>query len=168
MPRHFLIALLCMISCCAGYTQQLTPQSLNSAGAKLSQGNGSLSFTVGELNVLKAAGSNGNSVGGGFTNGAVSSTSVVTMLRPNQQVLELQVFPNPTTDLLQVQIHSSSLPRLTLTVQDLQGREVYRGDYAALNGMIGINTAAYAKGSYILSVRDEQQSLIGTYKIIKQ
>jgi hypothetical protein len=167
MQRYFILGLLLLIGV-GVYAQQLAPQSINSAGAKLSSGSGSLSFTVGELNVLKASGSNGNSLGGGFTNGAVSSTSVVTMLQPNKQLLELTVFPNPATDLLQIQIGHTTLPRMQLLIQDMQGREVYSGNYAALSGTIGINTAGYAKGTYILSVRDEQETLLGTYKVLKQ
>ena len=97
MLKKYLL-ILAFIGIMPLFAQQIQPQSLNSAGAKMSHSIGSLSFTVGELNVLKQNGSNGTSLGGGFTNAAVSSTTVVTMVQPNEQQLELRVFPNPTTD----------------------------------------------------------------------
>jgi hypothetical protein len=56
--------------------QIIAPQSVNSAGVKMTQSNGPLSFTVGELVVLQQYDANGNSLGGGFTNSSTLSTTV--------------------------------------------------------------------------------------------
>ena len=54
--------------------QSVAPQSVNSSGAKMTQANGSLSFTVGELVVLTQTDSQGNSLGSGFTSSATLTT----------------------------------------------------------------------------------------------
>jgi hypothetical protein len=54
-----------------------------------------------------------------------------------------------------------------LTITDLQGKEVYSGKYAGISNVIGINTASYAKGTYVLSLKNLNNQVLGTYKIIK-
>ena len=148
------------------YAQSIAPQSVNSAGAKMTQANGSLSFTVGELVVLTQTDSQGNSLGGGFTAGATLTT--VSIQESDAAVLDVKVFPNPSSDLLNIQINYSTLEQVIVSVCDLQGKELYSGVYAALSNTIGINTASYSSGVYILSIKDMNKAPLGTYKIIKK
>ncbi|MFM7079940.1 MAG: hypothetical protein ACKOYC_09155, partial [Bacteroidota bacterium] len=69
--------------------QSISPQSINSSGITFSQTGGSLSFTVGELVVLNQSDSSGNSLGGGFTNGATLTTEVVNA--PDEALLDVSV-----------------------------------------------------------------------------
>ena len=68
MPLALLIAAILVGT--LSYAQSIPLQSVNSGGTKMSQVNGSLSFTIGELVVLKHTESQGNTLGGGFTAGA--------------------------------------------------------------------------------------------------
>lgn len=148
------------------FAQSIAPQSVNSAGAKMTQANGSLSFTVGELVVLTQTDSQGNSLGGGFTAGATLTT--VSIQESDAAVLDVKVFPNPTSDLLNIQINYSTLEQVFVTICDLQGKELYSGIYAAMSNTIGINTASYSSGVYILAIKDINNRTLGTYKIIKK
>lgn len=148
------------------FAQSIAPQSVNSAGTKMTQANGSLSFTVGELVVLTQTDSQGNSLGGGFTAGATLTTSVIN--EPDVAQLDVNVFPNPTSDLLNIQIKYSALEHVFVTICDLEGKELYSGIYAAMSNTIGINTASYSSGVYILSIKDMNKVPLGTYKIIKK
>ena len=148
--------------------QSIAPQSVNSAGTKLTQSNGSLSFTVGELVVLQQVDANGNSLGSGFTNSSTISTTILAVEEPNAEILQVDVFPNPTTDLVQVRIKESKLEEIQLLVTDLTGRELFQGRYRVLQQSIGINTAAYPAGTYLLSLKDLSGKILGTYKIVKQ
>ena len=148
------------------FAQSIAPQSVNSAGTKMSQANGSLSFTVGELVVLTQTDSQGNSLGGGFT--AAATLTTVSIQESDAAVLDIKVFPNPTSDLLSIQINYSTLEQVLVTICDLQGKELYSGIYAALSNNIGISTAAYSSGVYILSIKDMNKTTLGTYKIIKK
>ena len=98
------------------YAQSIAPQSVNSGGAKMTQTNGSLSFTVGELVVLSQTDSDGNTLGGGFTAGATLTT--VSIQETDAAVLDVMVYPNPTTELVNIQInHSTLTKKITLQPQ---------------------------------------------------
>jgi hypothetical protein len=147
------------------YAQSIAPQSVNSGGTKMSQANGSLSFTVGELVVLSQTDSQGNTLGGGFTAGATLTTASIQ--EADASVLDVKVFPNPTTELVHIQINHSTLEQVVVTITDLQGKEMYSGKYAGISNVIGINTASYAAGTYVLSLKNLNYQVLGTYKIIK-
>jgi hypothetical protein len=147
------------------YAQSIAPQSVNSGGTKMTQANGSLSFTVGELVVLSQTDSDGNTLGGGFTAGATLTTASIQ--ETDAAVLDVKVYPNPTSELVNIQINHSTLDQVVVTITDLQGKEVYNGKYACIYNVIGINTASYATGTYVLSLKNLNNKLLGTYKIIK-
>ena len=147
------------------YAQSIAPQSVNSSGTKMSQANGSLSFTVGELVVLSQTDSQGNTLGGGFTAGATLTT--VSITETDAAVLDVNVFPNPTSDLVNIRINHATKEQVIVSITDLQGKEVYEGSYAGVANTIGINTAAYAPGTYVLSLKNNNNQVLGTYKIIK-
>jgi hypothetical protein len=148
------------------YAQSIAPQSVNSGGTKMTQANSSLSFTVGELVVLSQTDSDGNTIGGGFTAGATLTT--MSIKETDAAVLDVSVFPNPTSDLVNIRINHSSIEQVVVSITDLQGKEVYNGLYAGISNVIGINTASYATGTYVLSLKNLNNQVLGTYKIIKQ
>lgn len=147
------------------FAQNIAPQSINSGGTKMIQANGSLSFTVGELVVLTQTDSQGNTIGGGFTAGATLTT--LSIKETDAAVLDVRVYPNPTTELVNIQINHSTIDQVVVTITDLQGKEVYNGLYVGISNIIGINTAAYAPGTYVLSLKNDKSQVLGTYKIIK-
>ena len=147
------------------YAQSLTPQSINSGGTKMSQLNGSLSFTVGELVVLSQTDNEGNTLGGGFTTGATLTTA--SLQEADVLVLDVDVYPNPTNELVNIQINYSTIDQVLITINDFQGKEIFNGKYAGLSNVIGINTANYSTGTYVLSLKNSNNQLLGTYKIIK-
>jgi hypothetical protein len=145
--------------------QSITPQSLNTTGKKLNQINGSLSFTVGDLVVKGLSDSQGNTVGSGFT---ISSTlTTLSIQETDNDVLDIVVFPNPTSELVSIQINHSSLDFLDVSVTDLNGKEIYKGRYAGISNTISINVSKLETGTYFLYFKDVNSSKIGSYKIIK-
>lgn len=147
------------------YAQNIAPQSVNSCGAKMGQSNGSLSFTVGELVVLSQTDSQGNTLGGGFTTGSTLTT--VSIQETDVAVLDISVFPNPTSDLVNIRINHSSIEQVVVCITDFQGKEVYSGKYEGISITFGINTAAFAPGTYVLSLKNNNNQVLGSYKIIK-
>jgi hypothetical protein len=163
-PRMLLVAFLLMGS--MGFAQSIAPQSVNCSGAKMIQANGSLSFTVGELVVISQTDSNGNTLGGGFAAGATLTTVIIQ--ESDAEVINVYVYPNPSTELINIQINHSTIDQVVVTITDFQGKEVYSGKYAGISNVIGINTASYATGTYTLSLNKTNNQVLGTYKIIKQ
>jgi hypothetical protein len=148
-----------------GIAQSISPNSLNSGGVNSTQTNGSLNSTVGELVVLTFVDSQGNTINGGFFAGATLIT--VNIQEPDASLLSVNVFPNPTTDLINIKINHTSLANLFLTVSDMQGKEVFQGKFAGVSNLIGINASSFAAGNYILSLQDSDRKSLGVYKIIK-
>ena len=147
------------------YSQSIAPQSVNNSGSTMSQSNGSLSFTVGELTVQSQTDSQGNTLGSGFTAGASLTTRSVQ--ETNAAILDVKVYPNPTTELVNIQINHSTVDQVIVTVADLEGKEVYSGKYAGIANVIGINTSSYSTGAYLLMLKNTSNQVLGTYKIIK-
>jgi hypothetical protein len=146
--------------------QKISPQSINSNGKKMTQSNGSLSFTLGEIVLTNDINTQGNSLRSGFTAGATLTTQSIQ--EPNINFLDIKVYPNPTSDLLNIRINHSSIQQFVISITDLQGKEVYNGTYSGIANTIGINTSSFSNGSYILSLSDNNQQILGTYKIIKE
>jgi hypothetical protein len=163
LPKVVLGAALLMGT--MSYAQSIAPQSVNSGGTKMTQANGSLSFTVGELVVLSQTDSDGNTLGGGFTAGATLTTASIQ--ETDAAILDVKVYPNPTSELINIQINHSTIDQVVVSITDLQGKEVYNGKYAGISNIIGINTASYATGTYVLSLKNLNNQVLGTYKIIK-
>ncbi len=148
------------------HSQSISPQSINSSGSTMSQNNGSLSFTVGELVVLTQTDSDGNTLGGGFTSGATISTASIQ--EPDLAIIKVKVFPNPTSDLVTVEIQDTKLSNVIFEVSDASGKILSYGKYAGIANKIGINTASWNNGIYFLNIKDMNSQLLGSYKIIKQ
>ncbi len=161
----FSLSIMLFITCIT-QAQSITSQSVNSGGTKMSQTNGSLSFTVGELLVLGQTDSQGNTLGNGFTAGATIST--VSILEPNAEVLNVKVYPNPTTDLVTVNIQDTKLSEVILEIKDINGKVISTEKYAGITNNIGINTASWTIGIYFLHLKNNENQVVGTYKIIKQ
>ena len=149
-----------------GYAQSISPQSVNSSGTSMSQSNGSLSFTVGELVVLSQTDSDGNTLGGGFTSSATISTASIQ--EPNVAVLNVKVYPNPTTDLITIAIQDTKLSQVGIEITDINGKVISNEKYAGISNNIGINSAAWNNGTYFLKLKGDDNEVLGIYNIIKQ
>lgn len=70
------------------------------------------------------------------------------------------LYPNPAADKLTLQLQSPSAGRVTLSVSDLSGREVYRQSHLVEEGVnpLQINTALLQKGIYTLQVTSASET----------
>ena len=149
-----------------GISQTISLQSINSSGQTMTQSNGSLTFTVGELVVLTQTDSDGNTLGSGFTSGALLTTASIQ--EPNASLINVKVYPNPTTDLVTVSIQETKLAQVVLEIVDVNGKSISVEKYAGMTNNIGISTSLWEKGIYILNLKNNENQLLGSYKIIKQ
>tara|TARA_B100001059_G_C17764409_1_gene544742 strand:+ start:150 stop:647 length:498 start_codon:yes stop_codon:yes gene_type:complete len=146
--------------------QSIAPQSINPSGKSMSQANGSISFTVGDLVILSESDGEGNSLGNAFSAGA--SVSTVNVQQPDTDLLNVKVYPNPTAAFVHIDIKDASIDKLLISLTDKKGSELYTGTYACISNSIGINTEAYPTGTYFLTLRNAQYDVLGVYKVIKQ
>ena len=97
----------------------------------------------------------------------VTPSETETTQETNAAVLDVSVFPNPTSDLVNIRINHSSIEQVVVSIIDLQGKEVYNGKYAGVSNVIGISTASFAASTYMLTLKNLNNQVLGTYKIIK-
>ncbi len=148
--------------------QSLSPQSINAAAVSFSQPNGKLSFTVGELVVLSSIDSDGNQLGGGFTNSAAISVVNTTPLMVTEGTdVQVELFPNPTTDLLTLSIKSAKLDNFSIEIFDAQGKIMANDNYSSLAKNIGINTSNWSAGIYFLIMKEAKGTTLAHFKIVK-
>jgi len=146
--------------------QSIVPQAVNSSGGILKQSNGSLSFTIGELAVFNLKDSQGNTLGEGFMSGATISTVINQVI--DHSVLDLEVFPNPSLDVVNIRINNSTIDQLVISIFDLQGKEIYKVEYATFRNMINIDVSDLVAGTYVLYFKTRTDQLLGSYWIIKR
>jgi hypothetical protein len=149
------------------FSQSLAPQSVNSAAVKMTQSNGSVSFTLGELRVLSTTDSDGNSLGEGFANSATSSTTVTAIKTPSIDELNVSIYPNPSSELVFIEILDTKLEWVYVKIIDQTGRLILSERYRGIRNTIGINTQDLPQGIYILNLSDNNQTL-GTYNLLKK
>lgn len=165
MMRLFLLFALCVLTISELFGQSIDPQSVNCSGAKLSQATGSISFVVGDLVVLNQTDSLGNTLSNGFSAGSVLTTTSIKEI--NKGIMDVSVFPNPTAEMVNVQIHFSQIEFVILTITDNMGKTLYNGRYAGFSNLIGLNFKSYNSGTYSLIFENDQKEILGVYKIVK-
>jgi carboxypeptidase T len=100
-------------------------------------------------------------------NGHITYSNIV-LIHLGLQV-QLQVFPNPASNHLQVQLNSTRAGRLQLTLKDLQGRPLWQQQ--AVTGhtttSLQVPLTGMAAGTYVLQVCDAEGHLLSTQRIVK-
>ena len=132
----------------------------------MSQANGSISFTVGELVVVGFTDVQGNSLGSGFTSGSTLTT--VSLKECDTSLFNVQVYPNPTEELVFIKIEYSFIEDFFLTITNLEGKVIKYTKYNKQEKLIAINTSDFTPGTYLLNFEDKNHVLLSSYKIIKQ
>ena len=156
-----------MISCCISFAQSVNPSSLNVSGKTAFQNNIKLSYTVGDITVKSINNSN-IYLGQGFTSNAVQSTTVTAIQEADVNILQVRLYPNPTSDMLFVDIEVSKEPNVQISIFDISGKMISREIYTALNNHIGINMQHWQTGSYLLQLSTTDDKTLGSYTILKK
>lgn len=129
-----------------------------SQGNSYSNSSVSIDFTIGEV-VIASLSNTGNTLTQGF-----HQTNLTVLAIDDFDInYQARVFPNPTQDLLQVEIQN--FEDLNYKMYDIQGRQLSQQKIYSIN--TSINTTPYAKGLYLLVILNENNQLLKTYRIIK-
>lgn len=131
-----------------------------SAGGNATGTGGSASYTVGQT-VYTAQSSASGSVAQGVQHGYAVT---VISSQAGTSGITCTVFPNPTTDFIQLDIAGSTASNLQYQLTDLHGRLLQQG--SAGIGSARIDLGQYAHTSYFLRVTDGNAEL-KTFQIVK-
>lgn len=127
-----------------------------SAGENLQSNNIQLNFTLGQL-VNTTANSSTAIVTQGFHQ--VFSEIVETLATPDQ-LIDINVFPNPASNKLTISSPETSVKYYTL--YDLNGAKVASGNFKE---SAQLDVQRFAKGIYQLLLTNDQEQLLETFKV---
>lgn len=155
---RYLIILFALVSSINLQAQETVP----STGGDASGAGGSSSYTIGQVVYTTNSGTNG-SVSHGVQQ--PYEISIVTGVDESTINLEMVVFPNPTTNYIQLKIENEVIENLKFQLIDLEGKIIETKVLVSKQTTINMNTLP--KAIYFLNVLRNNQT-IKSFKVIKQ
>jgi hypothetical protein len=141
----------------SGGTGTLKPDVVTTTGGYYANSAGSLSWTLGEP-ISETFSDTGNTLTQGFQQG---SYSIVSVDEVDQPTINITVYPNPVTTLLNIKSDSSDTFRAELI--DLQGNKI--SDQSFENGQGQVDLSTLPEAIYLLEVFDKNGNRIKVFKI---
>jgi hypothetical protein len=125
-------------------------------------GNGSLSYSIGQVFYVTNSGVDGTVAQG--VQQAYEISSIVGVKSYDAITLGFEIYPNPTIDYLTLDVNDFPLDKLDYVLYDLSGREL-ANDVLNQNKTI-IEMMRFPPSTYFLKVSDGK-TIMKTFKIIK-
>ena len=156
-----LLFFLSLLFCSWGYSQTTSPEVIATSGEHFIGANAQLSWTIGEL-MIETYSTGSNQLTQGFHQINLTITAVEDLAK----AFPLKVYPNPTKDLVHIEFLESP-SSISVIVSDAHGRTlILKKAFQPLRTET-FNLSSYATGAYFLQVRNEEQQVIKTFKILK-
>ena len=131
------------------------------SGGEATGAGGTASYSLGQVVYTTATGTNGSVAQGVQQPFEISVTTGVNETTIN---LEMSVYPNPTTNYLQLKVDSEKLDNLNFQLIDLQGKVIDNKKISSTT--TSINVESLPKAIYFLNVVKNYQ-IVKTFKVIK-
>lgn len=155
----------------AGFTasgQSIGLSVMNSAGGNGTAGGNSFSWSMGEMALVSTVSSSNIVV----TQGVLQPSETPTGVHENTLPVDaLQVFPNPSAEVLYIQPGFNSAAKLNYTLMDVTGKVIFSESTSLPGGKEKqtINLRMLANGHYVLHVhvQIQKQDYQAVYKIEK-
>lgn len=163
------IIILTVFSLLSGalYAQHVSPSVVSTSGASMSQAGNKIHFIIGEITV-KTIGNASGSIGQGFTSSSVASKEDVTAVQEKDDLVQVRVYPNPSSELLLVDIDAKNSVIVQLSVTDMNGKVISSQSYSATNNHVAINVKNWSNGVYFLSLTDKDGNILRKFKVVKE
>jgi len=162
MKKHLTTTLLLVCIHWVVNAQSSEPTVLATSGAHYSGTNTELSWTIGEVIVETVTGSD-NIVTQGFHQPLVEVTTVEESW---PSYLKVNVFPNPVTEKITVNIENNTL-ELQAIIYDMTGRQLISEEIGHSQNYIEFNVDDLANSIYLLNIHSKDKKYNATYKIQK-
>lgn len=136
-------------------------QSINSSGGNGSGTGGSFSYTVGQIDYVATTGTNGS-----ISQGVQQPFEFFTLETNDYPTIMLQalVYPNPTTEYVNLVVSNYSLKNLEFELYDISGKTILLQKITTAETSISMENLS--TGSYFIAVNENNKKL-KTFKIIK-
>ncbi len=143
--------------------QQIAPTTINSAGQSGQVNGNHISYSLGEYAVLNMSDTSG-SISGTFIGASVITAIEITAPLSGS----VTVFPNPSTELLYVELKDIRAKEIHLSIYSADAREITKQKFNNLNQQLSINVSKLTNGIYFLKLMDENGFSISEHKILKR
>ena len=143
--------------------QQIAPTAINSAGQSGQVNGNHISYSLGEYAVLNMSDTSG-SISGTFIGASVITAIAITAPLSGS----VTVFPNPSTELLYVELKDIRAKEINLSIYSADAIEITNQKFNNLNQQLSINVSKLPNGIYFLKLRNENGFNISEHKILKR
>lgn len=158
--RKIVIFSLLLWTCAVAQSQTITQQLISSSGDEFKNNTYQLDWSVGET-AKETLAANNQMLTQGFHQGHYIVTAIEQM---SDLQFDINAFPNPTTDFIQLKIQTEKFENIHFTISDLSGKILFAEKQIIVNQKI--NLSNYLAGVYFLSIYKQNQ-LLKSFKIIK-
>lgn len=135
--------------------------SVNASGGDASGSGGSVAYSVGQVVYTAISGS-----GGSAAQGVQHAFEIYSMGVDDPKFdISLRIYPNPTSGILNLQVHKSATGDLFYRLFDLRGRLISAERISSGNTKIDMTQLASA--TYFIKVTTEDNRAVKTFKVIK-
>jgi hypothetical protein len=136
-------------------------ESTNTSGGEATGSGGSVSYSVGQVVYTTNSGSSGS-----LAQGVQHAYEIfVVGVNDSQSNISLNAYPNPTTDVLTLQISNYNSEKLIYQLYDLNGKLISSEQITAPQTQI--NTAKLSTSTYFIDVLNQENKKEQSFKIIK-
>ena len=164
--RKSFFTVLMIICAVSSKAQTVEPSVLAPGGGSAKTSTVSLDWTLGEFAVETVFREDKMYTQGFNQPYLVIRPSIV--LTPDKSLYKILVAPNPVHSILNFSISSRKDILVSVSVADIQGKTLIQRKANSVAGYLQINFSGFAKGTYILTVREAASGLvIQSYQIIK-
>lgn len=160
-----LIALVCLVIGTHIYSQTIKSDGVFATSGNLSNSYAQISWTIGDFQTQTY--STDNLV---LTQGFLQSDLTVINITnvENNTLIELDVFPNPILDYLNIKYTVQKETAIVFHLYSLNGSLMYSKETKAKNYSETLNFNQFEGGTYILKAFSKDGSFIKTYKLFYQ
>jgi len=142
--------------------QSITPEIQSTSGAYYTGTNAQLSWTMGEP-IIETVSSTSSIITQGFQQ---PEYDIVGIDENPETSWQVTVFPNPTSNNMQIQIQNPANAEFNICLTDLTGRQLLEKDIGNSSSYT-IDMTSYAVSSYFLRVTTKEGMTVQTFKIQK-
>ncbi len=162
MKKNKLLFLLTVVSS-FGISNCLAQQSANASGGNASGSNGSVSYSVGQVVYTKSTGTTGSVAQG--VQQPYEISEVLASENFSDLVKDLKIFPNPTTDVLTINVVNNNNLQLDYQMIDMNGRVLIAQKH--ISNETNISVSSFPAAIYFLQITNQNKE-VKTFKIIKK
>ena len=164
MIKNILILLIACTLSGYVYGQSVSSSVVATAGESVEAGSVSVSWTLGEI-AIETLEEGSVVLTQGFQQGYFE---IVSIGEPLSNEFELNVYPNPASEFIWVDLKTSEIKSALVEIYNMEGKLVYNGKWESIDGPNKIMINKLSSSQYILRVSDSSGKVIQTFKLIKR